>query len=114
MQLNSGNYNKRVQILKFDADARDSSGFPLPEDQRFIEWRKAWANVETVSGRDYYQAASIQAENEVHFKVRYNQFTKQINKQMRLKLHSKMYEIKTILHDNESKKTITIVARERV
>lgn len=53
-----------------------------------------WAEVKPIAGREYFQAAAVQAEHQVRFTMRYR---KDITPDMRLQYDGQDYEIKAIL-----------------
>lgn len=53
-----------------------------------------WASVEPLRGREYYQAAAINRENEVRFTVRYH---KNVNEAMRIRFNDIKYSITAIV-----------------
>ena len=52
-----------------------------------------WAKVEPLSGREYYQAAAVNRENEIRFTIRYR---KDVDASMRLRLDGVDYHIMSV------------------
>ena len=52
-----------------------------------------WASVEPLRGREYYQAAAVNRENEVRFLIRYR---KEVNEAMRIRFNDMEYTIAAV------------------
>lgn len=109
--MNPGLFNKRITFQLFNPDAKDSDGFPLPDDQKWTDFKTVWAMVKTLQGREYFAAAAVQAENTVRFIVRY---IKGLDTSMRISYNSRTFSIESIINDDEANKTLTIIAKEVV
>lgn len=113
--MNSGLFRHRITFQKYDPDATNENGFPLPEEQRYADVKSVWAMIKTLSDRgssyEFYEAATTHAKNTNSFVIRY---TDGINNDMRIKYKSRYFEILSGINDNEMNKTLTIVAREVV
>jgi len=88
--MNAGNLRHRVTILQKTTDI-DTDGYPVEE---WVAVATVWAAVEPISGREYFQAAAVQAENQTRFTMRYR---KDVTPDMRLQYDGQDYEIKAIL-----------------
>jgi len=62
-------------------------------------------------GHEYFAAASVQAERTYRFIIRY---TPGINETMKIDFQGRQFDIQSVLNDDEGKKTLTIIATERV
>lgn len=67
-----------------------------------------WCGVEPLSGREFWEAAAINRENEVRFTIRYR---KDISTDMRIRLDSTVYDITSILDKNNHHEALEILAR---
>ena len=67
-----------------------------------------WCAVEPLSGREFWEAAAINRENEVRFTIRYR---KDISAEMRVKLDGMVYDITSILDKNNRHEALEILAR---
>ncbi len=67
-----------------------------------------WCGVEPLSGREFWEAAAINRENEVRFTIRYR---KDISAEMRIRLDGTVYDITSILDRNNRHEALEILAR---
>ncbi|MFR1377883.1 MAG: phage head closure protein [Clostridium neonatale] len=63
------------------------------EEEIWEEYKTVWASVSNLSGREYYQAAAIQAEKTVKFIIRY---ITDIETDMRILFNDKQFNITSI------------------
>lgn len=81
-----GDLRHRITLQKY-TETTDEEGFSTQEWQDIAT---VWASVENLYGREYWQAAAIQAENTVKFIIRYRN---DISNDMRIKFQGQHYEI---------------------
>ncbi|KZR60390.1 phage head closure protein [Pseudobacillus badius] len=106
--MDPGKLKHRISFQKF-IETRDKDGF---KTQEWVEVRKAWAMIKTMKGREFYQAASTQAERTVRFIIRY---TPDIDSNMRIEYKGRFFEIvEPPINDDELNKTLTVLAKEMV
>lgn len=106
--MNPGLFNKRITFQKY-VSGTDQDGFPTESWQ---DYKTVWAIVKTLQGREFYQAAAVQAENTTRFIIRY---TKGINTNMRVVYKDdRIFNIQSIINDDEANKTLTIIAKEMI
>ena len=86
--VNPGDLRHRILILQKVATTTDSDGYPIETWKPFFP---AWAKVEPVAGREYFQAAAVQAQRQVRFTIRCR---RGITAAMRLRWDGQDYEIK--------------------
>ena len=67
-----------------------------------------WCGVEPLSGREFWEAAAINRENEVRFTIRYR---KDVSPEMRIRLDGTVYDITSILDKNNRHEALEILAR---
>lgn len=67
-----------------------------------------WCGVEPLSGREFWEAAAINRENEVRFTIRYR---KNVSAEMRIKLDGTVYDITSVLDKNNRHEALEILAR---
>lgn len=67
-----------------------------------------WCGAEPLSGREFWEAATINRENEVRFTIRYR---KDVSAEMRIRLDSTVYDITSILDKNNRHEALEILAR---
>lgn len=78
-------------------------------DIQWTELKTVWAAIKTMQGREYFAAAASRSENTVRFIIRY---VEGINSSMRINFKSQVYEIISVINDDEANKTLTIIAKE--
>ena len=66
-----------------------------------------WCGAEPLSGREFWEAAAINRENEVRFTIRYR---KDVSAEMRIRLDSTVYDITSILDKNNRHEALEILA----
>ena len=67
-----------------------------------------WCKVEPLSGREFWQAAAVNRENEVRFTLRYRN---DVNPAMRILLEGKLYDITSVLDVDSHHSKLEILAR---
>ena len=102
--INPGKLRHRISILYKDTGARDADGYPVEE------WRelfKTWASFEAISGREYFAAAAVQAEQQVRFTMRYRA---EITTDKRILFDGKEYDIKAVIDKDGRKEYLQVMA----
>lgn len=79
------------------------------EIETWVDYRDLWACVTNLHGREYFEAAAVQAENTVKFTIRY---TDEIETTMRILFKGKHYNITSIGNIKYANKFIEIKAME--
>lgn len=106
MTMNPAKMNKRITFQEY-VSGTDADGFPI---EAWQDVKTVWAMVKTMQGREFYQAAAVQAENTSRFVIRY---TTGINSSMRIKYGERIFEISAPpINDDEKNVTMTIIAKE--
>lgn len=77
--MGAGKYRHRIEIQAYQSAGRDAEGYPLPSTWQTV--MKAWAAKNSVSGKEFYAAAAVNSEEDVHWKIR---FRKGITTDMRI------------------------------
>lgn len=105
--MNPAHFKHQITIFE-EVEIEDDDGFKtkLP-----VDVCKIWSAIKTVSGREYYSAAAIQHENTYRFIIRYREG---IDPRMMINYKGRIFDIESILNDDERHKTLTIIAKERV
>ena len=67
-----------------------------------------WCGVEPLSGREFWEAAAINRENEVRFTIRYR---RDVSPEMRMRLDGVVYNITSITDRNNRHEALEILAR---
>lgn len=81
--------NKRITIQELKLSINEN-GFEIEE---WIDYKRVWAGVSNLHGREYFDAAAIQMENTVKFTIRY---LPGIDTSMRIVFQDKNYNITSI------------------
>ena len=76
--------------------------------ERWVTAFICWCGAEPLSGREFWEAAAINRENEVRFTIRYR---KDVSAEMRIRLDSTVYDITSILDKNNRHEALEILAR---
>lgn len=92
-----------LQILE---TLTNENGFEI---ETWVDFKDLWAAVTNLHGREYFEAAAVQAENTVKFTIRY---TDEIETTMRVLFKGKQYNISSIDNIKYAKKFIEIKAME--
>lgn len=100
-----GEFNKRITFQTL-AVLTNENGF---ESESWIDYKEVWAKAENLHGREYFEAAAIQAENTLKFTIRY---IDSINTTMRILFKGKQFNITSIDNIKYANKFIEIKAME--
>lgn len=100
-----GDLRYRVTLQKY-LETTDEEGFAT---QNWQDIATVWASVENLYGREYWQAAAIQAENTVKFTIRYR---KDLSNDMKIKFQGKLYNIISVDNIKYKNEYIEIKAKE--
>src|SRR3712207_4088517 len=103
--MDIGDLKHRVIFQRFTTVVNDN-GF---ETEGWQDYKTVWASVSNLYGREYFEAAAIQAEKTVKFTIR---FIKEIDESMRIKFRDKQYNITSIDNMKYENKFIEIKAME--
>lgn len=108
--MDSGAYRNLIVFQKYE-EGFDEIGNPSNE---WKDYKKAYAYVNGLSGREYWEAANVQQENTVEFVFRWNPFFDDMNtKQYRILFRGKIYNINLIDNIQYRNKTVKIKAVTR-
>lgn len=107
-KFHSGRFRNLIVFKRFVTE-KNENGFKTTVLSPQIA--KAWAMIKTVSGREYFEAAAVQNQNMYRFVIRY---MPGLNEDMILEYEGRVFEIETILPDDEEQGTLTIVAKENI
>lgn len=102
--MNPGKLRHRISILAKSTATRDDDGYPT---ETWDELFKVWANYEAISGKEYFQAAAVQAEQQVRFTMRYRA---EITTDKRIRFDGKDYEIKAVIDKDGRKQYLQVMA----
>jgi phage head-tail adaptor, putative, SPP1 family len=100
-----GDLRHRITFQKFTTVVNEN-GF---EEEAWQDYKTVWASVSNLSGKEYYQAAAVQAEKTVKLLIRY---IKEVDTSMRIIFKDKQYNITSIDNMKYTNKYIEIKALE--
>lgn len=104
--MDAGAYTQRISIEKV-SHSYDSIGNPVEEWKLF---RKTYAYMNGLSGKEYWEAATLNAENTVDFVCRWKKFFDEMDTtNYRIVWRGKNFDIKTI--DNVQFRNETVKLR---
>lgn len=105
--FNTGRFRHPI-VFQTVENIPNENGFKVPT---YVDFKKAWAMIKTVNGREYYEAASTKNENTYRFIIRY---ISGLHEDLAILYKGRIFEIETILPDDEEQGTLTIIAVENV
>lgn len=103
--MDIGELKHRITFQRFVTNINEN-GF---EVETWEEYKTVWAAVSNLSGREYYQAAAVQAEKTVKFTIRY---LSSLTADMRILFEGKQYNITSIDNIKYENKYIEIKSLE--
>ncbi|HFK1431591.1 TPA: phage head closure protein [Bacillus cereus] len=105
--MTSRKYNKRIILQKKSLNYEtDEEGNPLEPWQDTV---KVWAAVNPLRGREFWQAASVNAENTIRVEIRYR---KGITSDMRILYGERILEITNVIDVEEKHKEMHLMCKE--
>ena len=102
-----GGLNRRIEILEYFAEKDEYGG-------KDGEWRvvnNLWAKIEPVSGTEYFQAQTVNAETVAKITIRYNP---KINVMHRVRYQNILYEIIGVSDERTEHKATILNCKEMV
>lgn len=85
--MDPGKRNRVVQVEQFNGDKDATTNEPLTnDDTNWLPFCEAWAYVEALSGREYFQSQATQSNVTHKVNILSNDRTRRITTDMRLKL----------------------------
>ncbi|WP_101844217.1 phage head closure protein [Halobacillus sp. Marseille-P3879] len=109
--ISAGDLNKRIKIQGKSSDEPqyDHDGYLIenPEPTTY----SVRAKVKPVSAQEYHKAKADQTENITRFIIRYRKGL-HVDDSMKVIYKDRVYEIESVINDNEANITLTIMGRE--
>jgi SPP1 family predicted phage head-tail adaptor len=103
--MNPGELRHRITFQKLTTTTNEN-GFEIEE---WTDVKTVWASITNLHGREYYEAAAVQAEQTVKFTIRY---LKDLDTSMRILFRNKQYNITSIDNIKYENRFIEIKALE--
>ncbi|KGR74895.1 phage head closure protein [Ureibacillus sinduriensis] len=111
--MNPAQFNRRISLFKRTITVDEL----LQEIETFEEVKKLWAMIKTLKGEEV-QKADSSTINTSRFVVRYSKFLHDLfeDEKTSLEIHYRgvIYDIKSVINDDEANITYTIVAEGRM
>lgn len=108
--MNPARFRNRI-IIQSKTGSVDPDGFSS-ENASWVEVKKTWADIKTLNGKEYFQAAAVQEQRVSQFTIRY---TKGISADMRILFKGRVFNIiEPPINDDERDITLTIMAEEQM
>ena len=102
-----GNLNRRVEVLAFFKTKDEYGG----EDGEWVVVDCLWARIEPISGTEYFQAQTVNAETVAKITIRYNP---KINVMHRIRYQETLYEIIGVSDEKTAHRTTILNCKEMV
>ena len=96
------NFRNLISIKEYKT-VLDDDGFV---ETKLVEITKAWADIRTMQGREFYAAATVARIGMSRFIIRY---IPGITQDMKIEFKGKLYNLESIENDDEQNKTITMI-----
>lgn len=103
--MNLGKLRHRI-TLQSKAVVKDIEGITK---ETWTDLATVWAAIEPLRGREYFQAAAVNQENTVRFRIRYRPG---ITSSMRVKYRSRLFDIKSIIDIEERHVELHLMCQE--
>jgi len=100
--IRSVNLHKKIKIQQATESRTDS----VSVENTWSTIAEPWASVEPVSGREYFAAQQVQAENTIKFRIRYQSG---LDPKMRILYNDNVYDIKSIINASERNDELLIM-----
>lgn len=102
-----GGLNRRIEILEYVAVKDEYGG----EDGEWKVLDRIWAKIEPISGTEYFQAQTVNAETVAKITIRYNP---KINVMHRIRYQETLYEIIGVSDEKTAHRTTILNCKEMV
>ena len=101
--LHAGLLRSRCEFLQRTVSV--AHGIPT---ERWVTAFRCWCSMEPLSGKEFWEAAAANRENEVRFTIRYR---RDVTPEMRIRLYDTVYDITSITDKNNRHVMLEILAR---
>lgn len=89
--MNIGSMKHRIEIVTIGSTV-DEEGFPIEGE---IVFKKVWARVNNLYGKEFWSAKAVQSENTVTFSIRYSKDLAELDtKRYKIKFQNRYFDIK--------------------
>ena len=101
------NLNKRI-VLERRGTTQGTTGQVL---ENWAAFASVWASVKPIAGREYFNASGERAEISHEIRIRHGVTVKPKD---RAKLDGRIFDIRSVLNENEQNRTLILMAVEHV
>jgi len=108
--MNIGGLNKQITILSWVSSQSTVYGNMVSTYATLATG--VWAQVEPLSGREYYQGQQNVAKVDTRFTIRYSTVVKAMQPNSRIVYNSATYEVKSIINPNDANREIVIMTEK--
>lgn len=105
--MNPAKFDSRI-TFQVNGQTYDEDGYPI---EGWTDVKTVWAMIKTLTGKEVFQAMTTKTEYTTRFVIRY---TTGLNTDMRILYKNRIFNIQSIINDDEQNKTLTISAVEVV
>jgi SPP1 family predicted phage head-tail adaptor len=103
--MQAGKLRHRIVLQKVTM-MRDEEGNAVETWSDFVT---VWASVEPIRGREYFEAAAINTENDLRFVIRYRSG---ITSEMRVWYNDRIFDIQSVIDIDEAHKELELICKE--
>lgn len=100
--MDPGKLNKRITFQLQDLDS---------EDEDWKDIATTWANINPISGKEYYSAETINSDLTHKIRLRYR---KGITPDMRILYNGRIFYIVSVINEFERNSTLQLMCRELI
>lgn len=112
--MNPARFKHRVELFRRITIVDEM----MQEIESYESWSKPWADIKTVKGSEYIEAAQEKQNKTVRFVVRYSKslerFLQTEKTSFEVVFKGVTYDVKDAVNDDEMNITVTIIAEGRV
>lgn len=106
--MQPGDLNRRI-IVQHYIERKDQYNRPTIEE--WVDYKRLWASIEPLTGREYVIAENTHNENIVRFRVWYSTVTSKIDEAMRVVYKKRIYDIESAIDEDDAHISILLVCR---
>lgn len=112
--MGSGNFNRRITIQKVKSNPiKDVNGeIDLADERNWETHASRWAEIQTKGGREFWKVDKVEAEVTHLIRIPYDNFTKSITSEMRIKFENRFINIAAAYDIDESHDVIEMQCKE--
>lgn len=104
--MDIGRMNRRITIQYQNGWDVDDEGNAIP---KWDDFATVWANIRPLRGREYFEAAAVNAETTVKMLIRYRPG---ITPDMRVVYNGRIYNIQAVIDVYEGRRQLELMCKE--